>query len=94
MVWAVLADTPDFDDLAGRFPGGAGEGVRSVIVVDVRRVSDSCGYCVPLMSFEGTRPTRDQWSARKGRDGIRRYWAENNVASIDGISGIDPAAPG
>jgi hypothetical protein len=39
--------------------------------------------------LEGHRPTMDQWSARKGRDGVRRYWAEKNVASIDGISGFD-----
>ncbi len=65
----------------------------SDIVVDVRRASDSCGYGVPLMTLEGHRPTMDQWSSRKGRDGIRRYWAEKNVVSIDGLSGIDPPAP-
>jgi hypothetical protein len=85
----VLADDPEFDALASRFPGGAGIGVRSVIVVALRRVSDSCGYGVPLMTLEGHRPTMDQWSTRKGRDGVRRYWAEKNVASIDGLSGID-----
>ena len=85
----VLADDPQFDELADRFPGGAGPGVRSVIVVGLRRVSDSCGYGVPLMTFEGHRPTMDQWSNRKGRDGIRQYWAEKNAASIDGIDGID-----
>jgi Pyridoxamine 5'-phosphate oxidase len=89
----VLADEAQFSELAERFPGGAGPGVRSVIVVDVRRVSDSCGYGVPLMTFEGHRPTMDQWSNRKGRDGIRQYWAEKNAASIDGISGIDSRAP-
>jgi hypothetical protein len=31
----------------------------------------------------------DQWSTRKGRDGIRQYWAEKNGASIDGVRGID-----
>jgi hypothetical protein len=31
----------------------------------------------------------DQWSARKGRDGVRQYWEEKNVTSIDGISGFD-----
>ena len=85
----VLADDPDFAGLVGRFTGGTGVGVRSVIVVDVRRVSDSCGYGVPLMHFEGHRPTMDQWSTRKGRDGIRQYWAEKNASSIDGIKGID-----
>jgi hypothetical protein len=85
----VLADDPDFEALARRFPGGGGTGVRSVIVVAVRRVSDSCGYGVPLMTLDGHRPTMDQWSSRKGRDGIRQYWAEKNVLSIDGLSGID-----
>ncbi len=89
----VLADDPDFEALAARFAGGAGMGVRSVIVVDVRRVSDSCGYGVPLMTLEGHRPTMDQWSSRKGREGIREYWAEKNVASIDGLSGIEPSPP-
>jgi hypothetical protein len=90
----VLADDPGFDELVGRFPGGTGVGVRSVIVVAVRRVADSCGYGVPVMSFEGHRPTMDQWSTRKGRDGIRSYWAEKNLLSIDGMKGIDSSAPG
>ena len=85
----VLADDPDFEALAANFPRGAGAGVRSVTVGTLRRVSDSCGYGVPLMALEGHRPTMDQWSARKGRDGVRQYWAEKNVTSIDGISGID-----
>ena len=72
---AVLTDDPTFADLAGRFPGGAGVGVRSIIVVDVSRIADSCGYGVPFMSFEGHRPTMDQWSNRKGPEGIRNYWA-------------------
>ena len=29
--------------------------LRSVIRVDVERIADSCGYGVPLMSFEGKR---------------------------------------
>jgi Pyridoxamine 5'-phosphate oxidase len=85
----VLVDDPDFASLAVHFPQ-AGVGVRSIIVVDVTRISDSCGYGVPLMSLEGHRPTMDQWSARKGAEGIRDYWNERNVVSIDGIDGISP----
>src|SRR3954465_6510225 len=29
---------------------------RSVVRVDVERIADSCGYGVPLMSYEGERP--------------------------------------
>jgi hypothetical protein len=84
----VLPDAPDFSELACHFPGGAGVGVRSIIVVDVRRISDSCGYGVPLMTFDGHRPTMDQWSARKGAEGIRDYWTEKNATSIDDLSGL------
>ncbi len=88
----VLADDVEFDRFAAFFPHGAGTGVRSVIVIAVRRVSDSCGYGVPLMAFEGHRPTMDQWSARKGRDGVRQYWADKNATSIDGLGGINTGA--
>jgi hypothetical protein len=93
---AVLTDDPCFADLAGRFPGGTGVGVRSIIVTEVSRIADSCGYGVPFMSFEGHRPTMDQWSRRKGPEGVRRYWAEKNTKSLDHLDGltIDPARPG
>jgi hypothetical protein len=87
----VFTADPDFADLAVRFPGGAGVGVRSIIDVDVHRIADSCGYGVPVMSFEGHRPTMDQWSTRKGPEGIVTYWTEKNAASIDGIEGLIPS---
>lgn len=82
-------DSPEFVDLAQRFSGGDGVGVRSVIVVDVTRVSDSCGYGVPIMHFEGHRPTMDQWSKRQGVEGIREYWSKKNRTSIDDLRGLD-----
>jgi hypothetical protein len=85
---AVVAGSPEFADLSCHFPGGAGVGVRSVIVVEVGRIADSCGYGVPIMAFEQHRPTMDQWSARKGPDGIRAYWGEKNVSSIDDLDGL------
>ncbi len=85
---AVLTDDRSFTDLAGRFAGGTGVGVRSIIVVEVSRIADSCGYGVPFMSFEGHRPTMDQWSNRKGPEGIRSYWAEKNSKSLDQLDGI------
>jgi hypothetical protein len=84
----VLADDPEFSGLSVHFPGGGGVGVRSIIVLEVNRIADSCFYGVPLMPFEGHRPTMDQWSARKGPEGIRDYWIEKNAASIDGIEGL------
>jgi hypothetical protein len=56
--------------------------------VRLHRIADSCGYGVPFTSFEGHRPTMDQWSTRKGPEAIRNYWSEKNAVSIDAIEGL------
>jgi len=62
-----------------------GDGVRGVVRVHVDRISDSCGYGVPLMDYVGERPQRDLWLERKGPDGLRDYVREKNGESIDGL---------
>jgi hypothetical protein len=79
---------PGFAELAHHFPGSEGVGVRSIVVVTVERIADSCGYGVPLMTFERHRPTMDEWSARKEPEGIHDYQLERNATSIDGLSGL------
>lgn len=76
-----------FAALRARFPGHH-EGVRSVICVDVERVSDSCGYGVPRYEFVGERTQLLEWTRRKGPDGIAQYQATRNRASIDGLPGV------
>lgn len=84
----VERDHAAFDEYAVHFPASDGVGVRAIIVVDLQRVSDSCGYGVPFLEFDEHRPTMNQWSERKGPDGIRSYWREHNLSSIDGIEGL------
>jgi hypothetical protein len=79
---------PEFDELAPRFPRAGRVGVRSIIVVEADRISDSCGYGVPLMNLDSHRPTMDEWSERKGDQGIIDYWAQKNTTSIDGLPGL------
>ena len=64
-------------------PGRAG--VRSVVRVQVERISDSCGYGVPLLEYAGDRPQREAWLERKGAEALREYVREQNAASIDGL---------
>ena len=70
---------------------------RSIVSVDVQRISDSCGYGVPLMSHEGERPHMDAWAAKKvratGPDALRAYQRDKNARSIDGLPAIDTARP-
>jgi hypothetical protein len=65
------------------------DGVRGVIRVQVDRISDSCGYGVPLMEYVGERPQRELWLERKGPAGLRDYVREKNGASIDGLPAFD-----
>jgi len=64
-------------------------GVRAIIVVDVRRVSDSCGYGVPLMSYQAERDLLPPFMDRKGDDGQADYRRLKNLVSIDGLPGFD-----
>ncbi|HMD45158.1 MAG TPA: pyridoxamine 5'-phosphate oxidase family protein [Acidimicrobiales bacterium] len=81
----VVAGDGRFGDLASHFPEAAG--TRAVIVVDVTRVSDSCGYGVPVMGFERHRDNLDHWADTKGTDGLVAYRREKNAASLDGLPG-------
>jgi hypothetical protein len=85
---AVVRGQPEFTELAKWFPRPVGVGVRSIVVTEAERISDSCGYGVPLMTLAGHRPTMDEWADRKGSDGIRAYWADKNATSLDGLPGI------
>ena len=80
----------EFESLAPSFEGSDGVGVRSIVVADLDRVSDSCGYGVPFMDFRSHRPTMDEWSERKGPEGIHAYWEDKNVSSVDGLPGLAP----
>ncbi|HET7043719.1 MAG TPA: pyridoxamine 5'-phosphate oxidase family protein [Gaiellaceae bacterium] len=62
---------------------------RGAILVDLDRISDSCGYGVPLMQLEGTRPQQAAWAAKKRRDGaFEAYVREKNAVSIDGLPAV------
>jgi hypothetical protein len=86
---AVEPTDAEWPAVAAGFP--ALPGVRSVVVLEADRISDSCGYGVPRYEFAGDRPQLPEWADKKGADGIRRYRAEKNRASIDGLPGLRSA---
>ncbi len=85
--FAALLEEGDFDDPA--IP----ESRRSIILVHVTRVADSCGYGVPLMTFEGQRPHQQKWAEKKIRVGgpaaLERYQEEKNARSLDGLPAVE-----
>lgn len=80
-----------FADLLARFDGGVDDsrGARAVVVVDVERVSDSCGYGVPLMTYAGERDLLPPFMERKGEQGRADYRRLKNRTSIDGLPAFD-----
>ena len=59
-------------------------GTRQFFEMNVELVLTSCGYGVPQYEFKGERNTLKKWAEKKGREGIKEYWAENNVLTLDG----------
>ena len=75
-----------FGELRGEFPDEMTP--RSIIRVDVERISDSCGYGVPVMTFETERTLLRQWADKKGDEKLTKYQVDKNAASIDGLPAL------
>lgn len=85
----VQREDAEYPALRAEFTKDREKGARSVIVIDVERVSDSCGYSVPLMDFVGHRDVLDLHQERKPDE----YYstpvsAQRNGRSIDGLPAL------
>ncbi len=80
-----------FATLRRRFP--AEPEARCVVRVSVERVSDSCGYGVPLYSSPEDRSQLARWTEQKGEEGLRAYQREHNARSIDGLPALRWTTP-
>jgi hypothetical protein len=96
VVWPADAE---FDALLerGGFSGltDVEEARRGVVVVDVTRISKSCGYGVPLMDVVGERE-HFNLSKRKrlrtmGSEDLLEFQAERNATSLDGLPAVEAA---
>eukprot|EP01061_Rhynchopus_euleeides_P033522 TRINITY_DN5621_c0_g2_i1.p1 TRINITY_DN5621_c0_g2~~TRINITY_DN5621_c0_g2_i1.p1 ORF type:complete len:263 (+),score=86.02 TRINITY_DN5621_c0_g2_i1:70-789(+) len=102
---AHLAGTPSFSKLAAAHFSDVSplqpELCRSIIQIDVFRVSDSCGYGVPRMTYTEQRDTLPEYLEKKPIGSLERdeeltaKWLVRGV-SLDGLpgAGISLAVPG
>jgi hypothetical protein len=72
----------EFDRLRPQFPDYVG--LRAIIRIHCHRISDSCGYAVPLYEFKGERSQLLDWAEQKGINGLFDYQRIKNAVSIDG----------
>ncbi|PTU75359.1 pyridoxamine 5'-phosphate oxidase family protein [Pseudomonas mangrovi] len=80
---AVHRHDAEWTSLAAGFPPLPG--ARQIFILDVDLVQASCGMSVPFFDYVGEREQLNDWAAGIGDEGIRRYWAEKNQTSIDGL---------
>lgn len=73
----------EFSELSAHF--AQYPGVRSIIRVRATRISDSCGYGVPLYDYKAERDQLQRWAKSKGEDGVARYQRDKNAESLDGL---------
>lgn len=82
--------TPDHADYAGlskHFPDHPGE--RALIRCSLMRISDSCGFGVPLYEYAGQRDTLMRWAEAKGPEELAKYQREKNSRSVDDLPGLE-----
>jgi hypothetical protein len=81
---------PKFAELENLFPTFMG--IRSIIVVEVTDIADSCGYGIPLYSYQGQREQQVAWARKLGPEGVKSYQQQKNQRSLDGLPGLTSCA--
>jgi hypothetical protein len=62
--------------------------LRAILVVDVQRIAESCGFGVPLYQHVGERDQMTAWAEKKGAAGAADYQRQNNRTSLDGLPAL------
>jgi Pyridoxamine 5'-phosphate oxidase len=88
----VLPGAPEWDELAANFPvsgyGSSKASQRAIIVIDLERIADSCGYAVPIMELVQERDVLVRHDEKKTPAELAAYRAEKNAVSIDGLPAL------
>jgi hypothetical protein len=89
----VLPEGPGWPELARQFRGHCGAGAdrpdrRAIIVVEVERVADSCGYAVPVMELAHERDLLARNNESLSAEQLAAYRDEKNAVSIDGLPAL------
>ena len=87
----------EFGPLRSRFGKAATAGQRAIVLIELTRISDSCGFSIPLMDFRADRDVLDRVHERNegehGEQYFHDYWARRNAVSVDGLPALAPADP-
>lgn len=65
--------------------------VRAIIVLDVERIADSCGWSIPFYDYRSERDQLQRYNQHRPLDEWRAHRLARNARSIDGLPGLVPA---
>jgi hypothetical protein len=93
----VFRDDPRWPELIVHFPDidPSRHGLRAIIVVHAEVIRDTCGFAVPLLTYDMDRDLHAQRFAREDDDSLSEYFAgkEHVGTSIDGLPGLPLPLP-
>ena len=76
----------EFAGILARFPKMPA--ARNIILIDVERIIDSCGYGVPQYEFKAHRDSLPNYFANQSEEDILAYRKNSNSESLDGLPGL------
>jgi hypothetical protein len=81
--YTVLPGTREWDEHSPLFR--IYPSTRQLIMADIDMVQTSCGFGVPLYTYNGERDIHFEWAEKKGADGLHEYVLQKNMESLDGL---------
>lgn len=72
-----------WDELIQLFPETPG--TRQIFDITISSVQTSCGMSILYFEYKGEREDLNDWASKQGKKGIKKYWQEKNLTSIDGL---------
>jgi len=84
----VVPGDAAYDELVALFPPR--DGTRAVVVVDVTRIANSCGFAVPTYDYVEDRDLLEAWAGSRTPQRLRDYRNSKNAVSIDGLAAFEP----
>lgn len=83
----ILPSDDEYDHLINNY--SPHKGSRSIVKINVERISDSCGFGVPIMKFKSYRDDLKRWAEARSPQELAQYRSDKNKTSIDGLPGFD-----
>lgn len=83
---AIQFNEPGFDEHMKLFP--TIERARNIIIADITRIQDSCGWGVPFYEFKGERDQLTRATNAKSHEDWAEKRLTTNAESVDGLPGL------